>query len=371
MKCPKCGYARQQRDDAFAPPTECPACGIVYVKCGPGGGDAVEKPQAGASHAKKPSAVDESTLRKARERVERRLRNRTATHAVQDEERERMLKQARILAAEGVRKRQQEWQQRQADETAEAATSQASLGAELDAALQEGNGSEADNEADRLVFTPVAEVKANEPGLFVDDTQRLPSPLSDSAEPEPELELDDTISEEPLLVDQTLPPQAAPAPEIESLAQMPLEEEPAEEEHTVIAVAARPDRDSQPQAAPALESHENHVFVPQEVLSAAMEKDRQLPKVKVSGFMRFFQAVAWLILVAGLCGAVLSWITLTEVQAGTGTLWPMSADNLPMALLLAFAYLAIGVLGFAFFWVASLIGGQLTEIRALLLKAGL
>ncbi len=372
MKCPKCGYERQSRDDAFAPPTECPACGIVYVKCGPGSADAADNPQAAAPSPKKQSAVDESTLRKARERVERRLRNRTATHAAQDEERERMLKQARILAAEGVRKRQQEWQQRQASESDPA---QGSLGAEVDAALQEGSGSEADNSADRLVFTPVAEVKATEPSLFVDDTQRLTPPLSASAEPE--LELDDTISEEPLLLDPSATLQAAPGPAPEPSPQTPMGEElvaekavpedSGAEENTVVAIAARPRPPVRPVEAPAPQHEEKENMVPEEVLSAAMAADRQVPKVKAVGFMRFFQAVAWLILVAGLGGAVLSWITLTDVQAGPLALGPLSAENLPMALLLAFAYLAIGVLGFAFFWVASLIGGQLAEIRRILL----
>ena len=97
--------------------------------------------------------------------------------------------------------------------------------------------------------------------------------------------------------------------------------------------------------------------------------DQPLPKTKSTGLMRFFQAVAWLILIAGLSGTVLSWITLTDVLAGPQTSGPMNAGNLSMALLLAFAYLAIGVLGFAFFWVTSLIGGQLAEIRKILLRA--
>ena len=32
MKCVKCGYERQSRDDAFVPLSECPACGVVYAK---------------------------------------------------------------------------------------------------------------------------------------------------------------------------------------------------------------------------------------------------------------------------------------------------------------------------------------------------
>jgi hypothetical protein len=364
MKCPKCGYLRQSRDDAFAPPTECPACGIVYAKFEPGDSEAAADNTTLAVPAKKQSAVDESTLRKARERVERRLRNRTATQAVPDDERERMLKQARILAAEGVRKRQQEWQQRQTAEPVEPDAVQAALDAQVDAALQEGSGSETDVSADRLVYTPVAEVKANEPALFVDDTQRLTSPVSEAAEPEPELELEDTISEQPVMPEPTATMQAVSEPEPmpqTALEEAPATEESGTEESTVTAIAARPE-------AGAMDSDETQSLVSQEVLAAAMDAERPLPKAKAAGFMRFFQAVAWLILVAGLSGAVLSWFTLTDVQAGTQSLGFLSASNLPMALLLAFAYLAIGVLGFAFFWVASLIGGQLTEIRKILLQ---
>jgi len=30
-QCPKCGYARQDGDDDFASPFECPKCGVVYA----------------------------------------------------------------------------------------------------------------------------------------------------------------------------------------------------------------------------------------------------------------------------------------------------------------------------------------------------
>ncbi len=366
MKCPKCGYLRQSRDDAFAPPTECPACGIVYVKYGPGGSDTSENPQAAAPIPKKPSAVDESTLRKARERVERRLRKKTGTQAVQDEERERMLKHARILAAEGVRKRQQEWQQRQATETVETDSTQTSLSAEVDAAFQESGGAEAVNPADRQVFTPVAEVKANDPNLFLADSQPAMSPVTSLAEPEPELKLDDTITEEPLMMEPAAPQQSAPAVEPEMPALTPTEEEPAMEESNVIAIGARAVQTQERSMEDSIESQsEDQAKIQPEPLEA---DDQPLPKARTTGLMRFFQAVAWLILIAGLGGAVLSWITLTDVQAGTQAAGPMNAGNLPMALLLAFAYLAIGVLGFAFFWVTSLIGGQLAEIRTILLR---
>jgi len=324
MKCPKCGYLRQSRDDAFAPPTECPACGIVYAKFEPGGSDTAENTQGLALPAKKQSAVDESTLRKARERVERRLRKKTGANAIQDDQRERMLKRARILAAEGVRKRQQEWQQRQTPEETAASPEEALT-------LQEPVNPQAMNMlADQLLPPETA------PAALPAEAVMAETP----AEPSPELE--DTISEEPLLVIAAEPTLAAAAAEIETAPQTRTEEEPTMPENNIFAIG---------------------------VTGVQPQDDQPFPKAKTTGLMRFFQAVAWLILIAGLGGAVLSWITLTDVQAGTQAAGSMNAGNLPMALLLAFAYLAIGVLGFAFFWVTSLIGGQLAEIRAILLRA--
>ncbi|MBI5064088.1 MAG: hypothetical protein HZB87_11675 [Desulfatitalea sp.] len=364
MKCPKCAYLRQTRDDAFAPPTECPACGIVYAKYEPGGTEAAENPQSSPPPVKKPSAVDESTLRKARERVERRLRKKTGAGAAEDDQRERTLKRARILAAEGVRKRQQEWQHKQTTETTEAAFSQTSLNEEVDSALQETGGPSAISDlADRLVFVPVAGGTEQQTSSFVEDTLRPTAKLPSSSEPELELEIDDTISEAPLVVDTPAPQQATTAPEPEPPSQMPNEEEPALEESKVIAIGPRSIHSNESLAE---DSAESDLVDDQPAMQ--IEADRPYPKAKIGGLMRFFQAVAWLILVAGVGGAVLSWITLTDVQAGTQALGPMNANNLSMALLLGFAYLAIGVLGFAFFWVTSLIGGQLAEIRVILLR---
>ena len=86
------------------------------------------------------------------------------------------------------------------------------------------------------------------------------------------------------------------------------------------------------------------------------------------GLMRLMPLVAWLILCAGVVGAILSWTTLSDVQANIQTAaLPSALSAMPMALLLGFAYLATGVLGFAFFWVSSLITRQLKDIRLLLL----
>ena len=85
------------------------------------------------------------------------------------------------------------------------------------------------------------------------------------------------------------------------------------------------------------------------------------------GMAKLLNAVAWLILVAGVVGAVLSWTTLKSVEANISPGDPVGLNGLPLGLLLGFAYLATGVLGFAFFWVSSMISRELKDIRRLLL----
>jgi hypothetical protein len=85
-----------------------------------------------------------------------------------------------------------------------------------------------------------------------------------------------------------------------------------------------------------------------------------------AGLPRLLPVVAWLILAAGVIGAVLSWTTISEVEAGARIPMADGLNGLPLGLLLGFAYLATGVLGFAFFWVSSLISTQLRDIQHLL-----
>ena len=86
-----------------------------------------------------------------------------------------------------------------------------------------------------------------------------------------------------------------------------------------------------------------------------------------SGMMRLLPSIAWLMLVCGIIGAFLSWTTISDVEAGVSIPVPSHLSSLPLGLLLGFAYLATGALGFAFFWVSSLINRQLKDIRRLLL----
>ena len=58
---------------------------------------------------------------------------------------------------------------------------------------------------------------------------------------------------------------------------------------------------------------------------------------------------------------------ISDVEAGMRIPVPDSLSTLPLGLLLGFAYLATGALGFAFFWVSSTISRQLKDIRRLLM----
>jgi hypothetical protein len=57
------------------------------------------------------------------------------------------------------------------------------------------------------------------------------------------------------------------------------------------------------------------------------------------------------------------------VEAGARLPMAEGLNSVPLGLLLGFAYLATGVLGFAFFWVSSLISTQLRDIYRLLVSA--
>jgi hypothetical protein len=82
---------------------------------------------------------------------------------------------------------------------------------------------------------------------------------------------------------------------------------------------------------------------------------------------RLLPIVAWFVLITGLVGAVLSWTTIGGVEAGVNMATGAGASSgLPLGLLLGFAYLATGALGFAFFWVSSVINRHLKDIRQLL-----
>jgi hypothetical protein len=361
MKCPKCAYQRQSRDNEFAPPTECPACGIVYAKYGPGGASASEPSQTHPPAIKKPSAVDESTLRQARERVERRLRKKAGAREQPDDQRAQTLKRARTLAAEGVRKRQQEWHRRQ---PAEVVAEETPLREEIPPTQT------MQVLADQLiapVIAPAIAPRAEPAEGAALSTKEAPAEAAALENADREAKI--TTSAEPATV---YPEAREDAPE------PPAQEEEsagAEEENTkVFRMGARQAEDGQAaEAIPAvIDTAQSDADERPSVEAIAAERFRRFPRENSrGGLMRLFQVVAWFILLAGVAGAVLSWVTLKDVQAGVPGLGPMGPNNMPVALLLGFAYLATGVLGFAFFWVTSMVSSQLSEIRKLLLRGSM
>jgi hypothetical protein len=83
---------------------------------------------------------------------------------------------------------------------------------------------------------------------------------------------------------------------------------------------------------------------------------------------RLLPMVAWLVLITGLVGSVLSWTTISDVEAGVNlTTGNGPSPRLPLGLLLGFAYLTTGALGFVFFWASSAMNRQLKEIRRMLM----
>ncbi len=285
MKCPKCGYHRQTRDNAFTPATECPACGIIYAKHDFNNPEPVAFGAISRAHLK-PSPVDAISLKKARERVEKRLRKHLEIQ-LKDQRHEETLKRARHFAEQAVRTRQENWKKK--------------------------NGTEA----------------TDPPAVEINDQTEMPSDVnmetiilksSDIVSNRP----DDQPKEKPMKESGLTENEVRPYASITELAEKPRE----------------------PVAA-----------VPPQMTANRFGGQR----------MRQLHSVAWVILLSGIIGAALSWTTIGDVQAGGNLPVPDSLNSLPLGLLLGFAYLATGVLGFAFFWVSSLISRQLKEIRRLLL----
>ena len=411
MKCPKCGYERQPSDNRFAPATECPACGVVYAKTGSNG--------SGQPHVsgtiKKPSPVNEESLKRARERVEKRLRQQMET-GQPDESREQTLQRARVFAADGVRQRQETWKRQQLDKKtepddltmAEAAIRvkdpTIDLTAFKDGSLtmfgvirpemgpKEANDEQSKREqssrkskssvslSDSLAQLPPGDnLPSEKPPIdaaqseiepkpsvaatadvsqISGDTSEVPAPLEKESSSHTLPEAQSTVNtgdnglaqgeeivkrpaEMPLdPMVKTLPPEKGTIPS--KIPDVKIDA-PAIEEAPPIVVEAPfsiDDRQTQP-------------------ANLAQVENQQSSK----GLMGLLPTVAWLILVSGLVGAVLSWTTLNDVQAGVEGAAPTGTGAIPVALLLGFAYLATGVLGFAFFWVCAMISGQLKDIQ--------
>jgi len=374
MNCPKCGYERQSRDDAFVPPGECPACGLVYAKH-----DATRESDDGTSRVQapnlRPSPVDALSLRKARERVEKRLREQQRKR-VPDDRHAQTLELAKQFASEELRKRQE--QRRQAREEAEESAIADSDGescapvpgqepAPLDQGAPDHQPRDVEAAADELITTaedvmePTADAAA--PVEPVEENAPAPADAEDEVAAEasredPEPGLDDEV--------ETAWPEASredpePGPDDKVETASSDADETAPDGETLPAAASLsvdPDAEIPASTDDLPATH---------VAAAAMSPAPKTgPK---AGLARLLPMVAWLILGAGVIGAFLSWTTINEVEAGARISMAEGMNGLPLGLLLGFAYLATGVLGFAFFWVSSLISNQLKDIHHLLLAA--
>lgn len=350
MKCPKCGYQRTPHDNIFVPATECPSCGVVYVKSESDPPSANVGPNA-KNKTQKASPVDAESLKKARERVEMRLRKQLENR-LRDDRHAQTLERARRIAVVEARKRRLKMEQRhqEADppEGQEHAEQKMAEHTAVPAVEPQGK--------DRII--DVRPTASDESALSAEkDTQTMsqhaghetddrPYTLSESAPDLPPSE-----GEESPVPENRRPPVSAPAPQSDPAAiSADSEKSPPEAPLQSVRTSSKPTRDN---------------VIP---LSTAADYFPTTKGGSRGGLMRLMPLVAWLILCAGVVGAVLSWTTLTDVQANVQTgAPPLALNALPMGLLLGFAYLATGVLGFAFFWVSSLITRQLKDIRDLLL----
>lgn len=275
MKCPKCGYQPKADDRAYVPANECPSCGIIYDKHEDLDRFQKKNPKQ-SSPVGHPSPVSAESLKKARDRVERRLyKQQIANH--RDSRHIKTLKLARRLTSEGVRQRQTEWEKQQSQEMTSASPPETSQ----PTPMEEAQVSESQGLHEEAAAIHVIE----------DDIQEVPT-----------------------------------------LKEMLNDDQPTESKQTTVA-------------------HLMH-----------------RSNARFSGsLMRLLPLVAWMILCTGVIGALLSWTTLANAQSDMQLPAAMGLNSLPLGLLLGFAYLATGVLGFAFFWVSSRISNQLKDIKRLLL----
>jgi hypothetical protein len=354
MKCLKCGYKRQVRDDAFVPPTECPSCGIVYAKHDAGPTTAAPAPSIGPPAHLRPSPVDPESLKKAKERVEKRLRDRLEVR-VKDKRYAQTLKMARKISANAFHKQDlgPETDQRKASETLSV----------IDQSLITESENRKNDPDEALLLEDMVGVQIH------DNIQAATEDTVEEKMPAEPTEPEDSQSSVKAVAETEAQDSAS------SQAKEP-EEERRDPEDVQIQTVPLPPMEESIDAAPEeyseYEREDAHEETPEETLEEipahiAAASTAANGSDLFSGLLRLLPVVAWLMLFAGLIGAVLSWVTISDVEAGVGIPVSDGRSTLPLGLLLGFAYLATGVLGFAFFWAASLINRQLMEIRRLLM----
>jgi hypothetical protein len=355
MKCPKCGYKRQKRDDAFVPATDCPSCGVVYCKH-----DVVAIPglpisPAGVSPPLPKSALDPGSLKKARDRVEKRLRGRLEPRPDKDERHTQTLELARKLTKRSVRKPDKR-------EIHVPNPVKTIARPEEKKDFSESTAHQAD---EALLLNNAIGVQLH------DDTQKRPSQTLD---PEPENDPASSQGAEAGPSDGGTPDPQVADPFVLPESQQALDDLDDVQTKTVIletATAFTPETAFNP-ADVETTVIEHAAGIPEGIDLPPAYMGVEAPTAEVTkfgaGLRRALPIVAWMILFSGVIGAVLSWTTISNVEAGVNISTPNTSGALPLGLLLGFAYLATGALGFAFFWVSFMINRQLKEIRQLLLE---
>lgn len=353
MKCPNCGYKRQKRDDAFVPATECPSCGIVYSKHEGVAVPGLPISTAAASTPLRPSAVDPESLKKAKERVEKRLRGRLEA-PVRDQRHAQTLELAKKLTNSANRKRQEDTAHKNKSKNAAAED-------QNPASKQDDAPTDDPLPLEEAIGVQLHDGKNDvEPDTSDDDTDRTIETTPDYDDNDVSADSEPDIADAPMVEDAD-PHQSPSYPEDVQVETVLLESE----ETAAHAEASAPTPEPEYSYPEEGNMEMKETDLPPAYIAAASAA----PKALHAGttLKRLLPIIAWLILFSGVIGAVLSWTTISDVQAGVNIPGSDGPGGLPWGLLLGFAYLATGALGFAFFWVSSLISKQLKDIRRLLM----
>ncbi|MGD8844999.1 MAG: hypothetical protein PVI54_05785 [Desulfobacteraceae bacterium] len=353
MNCPKCGYKRQRRDDAFVPATECPSCGLVYSKH-----DVTTMPGLTVSTVGEPpqirkSAVDPESLKKARDRVEKRLRNRIEPRPYEDEHHARTLELARKI----TRKKARRAEERVVDVKNEAVD-------DIMNKDQNDKSEKIENQADEaLLLNDVVGVQLHDSAQDSSAKALGPEPETDPTASD-DMQFDTPTDTEPDGQDvPSVEPPATHAEFNDSDAPDDVQTETvvleSTEQFSIGATEETPEYEGFGAGSEPMDPEVTDP--PPAYIAAASQGDGRIRFG--AALRRMLPIVAWLILFAGIVGAVLSWTTINNVEAGVSPPATHSPNTLPIGLLLGFAYLATGALGFAFFWASSLINRQLKDIQ--------
>jgi hypothetical protein len=359
MKCTRCGYTRQKNDDHFVPANECPSCGILYEKNAENMTNTFSEEPDASEPPLRSSPVDAESLKKARERVDKRLKENNAARK-KDLRHDQTLELARQFATEGIRKRQEQWKKQQA--ARQKTDKSQSEPATDDTTTPEGEKGElaslhemtAEAKTNASTTETKAQIDNDETRQTVDNRDSLSAKSSEKNKKR-------SISNDSEKNAGVVGTDTSELLDMESESNNTIQKSwfvPSREKAGAPSGTAPV---SDPDLAAQMQTNDART------LSGMGHQRKRWRWIPGGGLTRLLPFVAWLILVAGISGAILSWTTLTEAEAGMQMQQLDVGNSMNLGLLLGFAYLVTGVLGFAFFWVSSLMSRQLKDIRRLLL----